>query len=128
MSERYMLRLLRIKIHYFIIAEFALEYVIFTMTRFDDNYQNCQSRWGLKTIALICQKKKPQHQLKDSGISCGEMTPSCYCHKKCFHMRSRPPFGPKAMKQQKKKQEEQLCTGSRLFWYISLPLFRTTIT
>ena len=58
MSERYMLRLLRIKIHYFIIAEFALEYVTFTMTTFDDNYQNCQSRWGLKTIALICQKKK----------------------------------------------------------------------
>ena len=29
------------------------------------------------------------------------MMPSCYCHKKCFHMRSCPPFGPKAMKRQK---------------------------
>ena len=52
-----MLELLRIKIHYFIIAEFALEYVIFTMTTFDDNYQNCQSRWGLKTINNNCEKK-----------------------------------------------------------------------
>ena len=116
MSERYMLRLLRIKIHYFIIAEFALEYVIFTMTTFDDNYQNCQSRWGLKTIALICpKKKKTQHQLKDSGISCGEMTPSCYCHKKCFHMRSRPPFGPKAMKRQKNNKKNNYVRAADFF-------------
>ena len=110
-----MLRLLRIKIHYFIIAEFALEYVIFTMTTFDDNYQNCQSRWGLKTIALICPKKKTQHQLKDSGISCGEMTLSCYCPKKCFHMRSRPPFGPKAMKRQKNNNKNNYVRAADFF-------------